>query len=431
MPRKLLALVLLSAAACGGSAPPVTAPSGPPPMVTVHVVTPQRGTIQRTISQPGQIQAFEQTPIFAKIPGYVLKWCVDIGDVVRKDQPLAELWVPELVSELDLKKENVKLTIKALAMAEAQVTTAKAQLKEAEAGLARADAVNDYWKGQNERFARLVSQSVLDKQTREETLHQYRAASAALTEAQAKIASAKALVQEKEAARDKAEVDIRAAEADKKRQADLVGYATFQAPYDGVVTRRTINTFDFVQPPTGGKGEPLYVIERRDLMRIFVEVPEADAVWVGKGARARVRIPALQGREFSSKVARTSYSLDRTTRTLLAEIDIANPDDQLRPGMYAYATIEGQWPDVLTLPADAVFTEGDVNVGFKHFCWIVEGGRLKRTQIQIGARGDHMVEVLQKRLPEANAWQAFTATEQIVHGNLSGLKDGQTVQVKN
>jgi HlyD family secretion protein len=431
-----LAAALLGAVGCGGNSKGSPAPgtdSAVPASAAVRVVTPERKTITRTIRQPGAIQAFEQTPIFAKIPGYVKEFHVDIGDIVQKGSLLAELWVPEMVSELKLKKEQVQQATKALATAQAQVATAQAQVQEAEAGLSRAEANHNYWKGQSARFTELVKDSVLDRQTQEETLNKYQAAAAALTEARARIASAKALQQEKERARDKAEVDIRAAEADRQRQADLVGYARLLAPYDGVVTRRNINTSDFVQAPTGGKGEPLYVVERRDIMRIFVEVPETDAVWVRKGAEAHVRVQALQGREFTGKVDRTSYALDRTTRTLLTEIDLPNPQDQLRPGMYAYASITIQHRDVLTLPLSAIVTEGDVNVGYQTFCCIVEDGRIKRTQIEVGARNDQLVEVLKKRVPEARPgdgprWEDFNGTEQVA-ARATGLSDGQAIEV--
>jgi HlyD family secretion protein len=435
--RRRLGMVFLflAAAGCGESHSAVTDPAAPPPPTAVSVVTPQLRTIKRGVSQPGTIQAFEQTPIFAKVPGYVQKWCVDIGDEIHKDEVLAELWVPELVSELNLKKEQVEQAKKALSLARTQVETAKALVKEAEAALGQATALNRYWKGQSESFAKLVAQNVLEKQSQADARSQYEAATAALVEAQAKISSATALQQEKEVAHDKAAIDIRAAVADQQRQADLVRYATFLAPYDGVVTRRNINTFDFVQPPTAGKGDPLYVVERRDRMRIFVEVPESAAVWVTKETQGRVRVPALQGREFVGQVARTSYALDRTTRTLLVEFDFDNPKDELRPGMYAYARIEAEGREVLTLPASAVVTEGDVNVGYQRFCYLVEEGRVKRTQIEIGVRNDQLVEVLQKRVPgvsteEGPRWEPFTGAEKVVQGDLSGLKDGQPVEAK-
>jgi RND family efflux transporter MFP subunit len=260
-----------------------------------------------------------------------------------------------------------------------------------------------------------------------------------LTETQAKVASAKALEKEKEKARDKAEVDVRVQEADRQRQADLVAYAQITAPYDGVVTQRNLNTKQFVQPATGAQGDVLYIVERTDTVRIFLSVPETDAAWVQIGTPATVRVQALQGQEFPGHVTRTAWSLNKVTRTLLTEIDLQNPElpkggRRLRPGMYAYATINAEWPDVLTLPASAVVMEGDVNVGFKNYCYLVEEGHVKRMPIEIGARNDQMVEVIKKQVPaahgEAPRWEAFTGSEQVVQSDLSGLQDGQAVKVR-
>jgi multidrug efflux pump subunit AcrA (membrane-fusion protein) len=409
------------------------APAAEQPARAVAVVKPERKTIRRAVGQPGFVQPFERTSIVAKVPGYVQKWNVDIGDRVKKGDVLAELWVPEMVAQLELKEQQVHQAEKALAMARAQVASARALVEEAEAAVAKAEATNDYWKGQSGRFAGLVKKSVLDQQTGEETLNQYRSATAALKEARAKVESARATQREKEAARDKAEVDIRVAEADRRQQAELVGYARLTAPYEeGVVTQRTVNTWQFVQPATGGQGDVLYVVERTEVVRVFVSVPETDADWVQVGTPATVRVQALQGREFKGQVTRTAWSLNPTTRTLLTEIDLPNADGRLRPGMYAYATLDAQWRDVLTLPASAVATEGDVNVGYQTFCYIVEGGRAKRTPVEIGARNGQLVEVLKKQAPgggpgEAPRWEPFTGEEEVVGGDLSGLKDGQAV----
>jgi hypothetical protein len=90
--------------------------------------------------------------------------------------------------------------------------------------------------------------------------------------------------------------------------------------------------------------------------------------------------------------------------------------------------------EVLTLPSSAVVTEGDVNIGYKNYCYIVEEGRVRRTQIEIGAKGGHLVEVLKKQVPAASAsgqppWAAFSGTEAVVQGDLARLKDGQAVTV--
>src|SRR5262249_61823243 len=131
---------------------------------------------------------------------------------------------------------------------------------------------------------------------------------------------------------------------------------------------------------------------------------------------------------------RSAWSLNRTTRTLLTEIDLPNPDGRLRPGMYAYATLNTARSNVLTLPASAVGTQGDVNVGYQTFCWIVEQGTVRGTSIETGARNDRLVEVVKKQVPGAGPdkeprWEAFSGTEEVVQGDLAGLKDGQEVRL--
>jgi RND family efflux transporter MFP subunit len=214
----------------------------------------------------------------------------------------------------------------------------------------------------------------------------------------------------------------------------LLQYRMIAAPFAGVVTQRNVDTGHFVQPATGPKGEALFVVMRTDRMRIRVEVPEADADWVSQGAPARIRIPVLKAYALTGNVTRTSWSLDRATRTLLAEMDVPDPDGKLRPGMYAYATLTAERPNVWTLPASAVVTTGDVTQGYQTFCVLVENGKAWRTGLEIGARDSQRVEVLKKQARSSKAsgegaWQALTGTEEIIAGNPATLRDGQPVRV--
>ena len=205
------------------------------------------------------------------------------------------------------------------------------------------------------------------------------------------------------------------------------------------MTQRNINTKQFVQPATGAQPDVLYVVERTDIVRIFLTVPENDADWVRNGIPATVRVQALQGEEFKGQVTRYAWSLNSVTRTLLTEIDLENPElpevgRRLRPGMYAYGTIVAEKGDALALPSSAVVTEGDVNVGYQSYCFLVDDGRAKRTPIEVGARNDQLVEVVKKRTAGSGdgdkpRWEPFTGNEEVVQGELSGLKDGQSVQV--
>jgi len=428
-----LALFLPAAGGCSQSSRNAATDdaASPAKIPTVTVAKPKRETLQQTVGQPGQILAFEQTPIYPKITGYVLKWHVDIGDRVEEGQPLAELYVPEIVEELNQKREIVKQTQKSFEVAKQRAAMAAALVDEAKAGVRRAEANQERWQGEYDRLAKLAG--VIDLQIKEETWNQFQSAKAGLEEVKAKVATAQASWEEAKAVQDKVLADIAVAEADRGRVAALLDYAKLTAPYSGVVTRRNINTGDFVQPPTAGKGEPLYVVERQDVMRIFVTVPETDAVWVRKGSKAKVKVQALQGQEFTGDVVRTAHALDPTTRTLLTEIDLPNTKDQLRSGMYAYAAITAQ-QEGMTLPASAVITQGDVTQGYQSFCFIEKDGKAHRVVIELGVRQGPRVQVLRKQAKAATpsepaVWQDFSGEESVIQENVSSLADGQAVKV--
>jgi multidrug efflux pump subunit AcrA (membrane-fusion protein) len=413
-------------------------------------VKPERRTIRRTVSQPGHVQAFEQTPVFSKIAGYVQTLKVDIGDRVSKGDALAVLWVPEMEVDLAQKQAlvgqaeaEVLQAKEAVAVAEADFKSAEAQVQATESTRQSAEARLQRAQSQYERLKKAGSSGVVGREDVEETRLGAEEARAGVEEVKAKVRSSQADRDASRAKRDKAGADVAVAESrlevarkNHELARTLLEYSKVPAPFDGVVTQRNIDTGHFVQPATGPKGEALFVVMRTDVMRVRVEVPEADADWVAKGTPARVRIPALKAYEYSGPVTRTSWSLDRTARTLLAEVDVPDPNGRLRPGMYAYATLTAERPNVLTLPASAVATEGDVNQGYRTFCFLVENGKAWRTPLEVGARDNHLVEVLKKRARpakegEAGRWEDFTGKEEVVQSNLSGLSDGQAAHVSS
>ncbi len=420
----------------GGS--PGGAPAGPP---AVTVVKPERKTLLRAVRQPGTVEAFERTPLYARVAGYVEKVHVDIGDRVRAGDVLAKLSVLELEEEVRQKaalveqaKAEITQSEEALAAAEAGIGSAKAQIQAAEAGRGRTKADYARWQGEYNRVSDLAQRKLLDKQVVEETLNQFRSAEAARDETEAKVAAAEAAHKESVARRDKARADVTAAkarlgvaEADHRRMAAWLGYAAVRAPFDGVVTVRNVHTGHFLQPAasgSGGRAEPLFVVERIDTVRVFVEVSEADAAAVRDGTPAAVRVPALGGREVPGKVTRSSWSLEAKERTLRTEIDVPNQDGRLRPGMYAHASITVEHPNVLTLPASAVLRQGE-----ESFCFRLEGGKAVRTPVKVGLTSAGSVEVVQKRTkagPDA-PWEEFTGGEELIV-NPAGLTDGQVVR---
>ncbi len=437
-------LVVAGLSGCGrtsaAATPEVSAAAEP---AVVPTVRPERQTIRRTVQQPGQIEGFEETPLFVKITGYVQKLHVDIGDRVRAGQVLAELWVPELEEEFrqkqaaeTLAQTQITQARRALEAAEANLTKAEASLTFAKAGLTRAEASRTRWDAEYERAQRLLAKRAIDQQTVDQTLDQLRSSEAALAESKANIQVTTAALAESKANRDQAEANVQVArarlqvaEADRKRTAALLAYAMVKAPFDGVVSRRQVNTGHFVQPPTTGTANnvPLFVVTRTDPVRIFVDVPETDAGLVRDGTPARIRVQALQDQEFAGKVARSSWVLDNQARTLRAEIDLPNPNGLFRPGMYATAAITVNRPAAFTLPASAVVAVDD-----EPYVMRVANGKAVRTPVRLGSRQGPRVEVLQKQVEAARygqpaRWERFTGTEEVVLKDPAAWTDGQAV----
>jgi RND family efflux transporter MFP subunit len=424
----------------------------------VDVVRPERHTVRQQLGQPGHIEAFEETPLYARIPGYIRKVHVDIGDEVKGPtgekragqssgqggQLLAELSVPEMVADLKQKKalaakaaEEIKQAEEIVKVAEAVYHSALARVDEEKAGRLQAQAEYNRWDVEYRKAVELVNRGNLDQQTRDVTLLQREAAKAAVVKVEAKVQSAEAAVKESKARWEKAKMDVQvaqarhgAAEAERDVAAAMLGYAEIRAPYEGVVMERNVNTGDFVQPMTTGKGEPLFVVARMDLVRIFLEVPETEAVFIDKNATARIRVRGLKGEELEGRVIRTSWGVRGKERTLRTEIDLENRGGRLRPGMYAFAIITMEHKDVWTLPVAAVAVADE-----QPFCVRVENGKAVRTPVQLGLSDGKRVEVRKKLVGRMNggqtsAWQDFNGTEAVVASNPGALTDGQALSAR-
>jgi RND family efflux transporter MFP subunit len=381
-------------------------PSETPPVKVVH---PEKKDVRRLIERPGyNIEAYERTALYAKIPGYVRKWNVDMGDSVHKDDVLAELYIPEMEVELRQKK--------------AAVGQAAAEIKQANAAVVRAQADLKRSQSQYHRMTLLRRNGQLSKDEEEEFLLGFDGAQAALAKAEADVDAAKA----------RQEV----AEADRDHVQTLLQYTKVRAPFDGVVTgRRTINIGDFVQPAAASKGEPLFIVERIKPVRVFVNVQELEAAWVRNGDVALIRVQGLQAQQFKGTVTRTSKSLHPQNRTLRTQIDLPNTDGKLLPGTFVNATIIAEHKNVWALPATAVVTKGEQTFGYR-----VENGKAVRTPIQVGLRGNELdnelVEVVKKQTKPAKAgeeapWEDVSGEEGMVASDPASLTDGQVVRVSS
>ena len=326
----------------------------------------------------------------------------------------------------------------------------RARLDEARSILGKYEAEVNRWDIQVQRLTREVKRTVVDPQILLESTNQWKASTAARDAAKAAIVKAEAELLAAEATLSRAKVnvavaraDLGVAESEAKRLEAWVGYLKLLAPYDGIIVARNANTWDFVLPSTGDptaeiraphlspgeKAAPIYVVDRTDIVRIYVDIPERDANYVHIGSKARVKLWAYRDVWLPATVTRLSWALNTKSRTMRAEIDLPNAESQMLPGMYAYGEVIVERPAVRALPK-AAYT----HAGGKSFIWRYEHGRARRTEVQTGVREAEWIEVTNRFERSTSAtrehWIPVDISEEVLIGSkLSTLTDGARVRV--
>jgi RND family efflux transporter MFP subunit len=211
-----------------------------------------------------------------------------------------------------------------------------------------------------------------------------------------------------------AQARTRVAEANVLQVEAQRSYLTIKAPFAGVVTSRRVDPGHFVQPAGGGTA-PLLVVAQTDKLRAFIAVPESEAAYVDVGDPVALEVPALRGAEFKGSVTRTGVALAESSRSLETIVDLDNTEGKLRPGLFATAKITLQvQKDALTLPATAV-----VRVGKAAHCYRLEGGKAKKTELQLGIKVESDWEIA----------GGLSAGDEVILNKAAALKDGQPVEV--
>jgi RND family efflux transporter MFP subunit len=314
---------------------------GAVPEVRVAAVRASEGKI--TVSLPATTTAFEAANIFARTSGYIEKRYVDIGDRVKAGTLLAEITAPELDHQI----------------AQAQATLAQNQstLQQTEASRDLADVTNG-------RDSKLVKQGWLTLQQGDNDRLTLKAQQAAVGVAQSNIAAQ--------------EAQIRVLGQEK-------AYQRVVAPFDGVITQRSIDNGSLV---TAGSTF-MFTLMHPDVIRTQVFVPQDEAFGLRPGVDAVVRVPEIPDRSFPGKVTRIANALQPGSRTLLTEIDVPNPDWALSPGIYCTVElfIPRNTPSMI-IPADAVvFDENGVHVA------VIQNGTAHLQKITIARDFGTEVEV--------------------------------------
>jgi RND family efflux transporter MFP subunit len=335
----------------------------------VEAVLPRRAALTSRLHSNATLSAFEETDLFAKVPGYLSEVKVDIGDHVKAGQVLAVIDIPETEKELRENEAQLEARRQALNSATRQVERAKADLALQQVTFKRQEYLN------KERWA----------------------SDQALDEIRAKAGISQADLGLAEANRDLAAAQVDFASATVEKTKVLLAYAKITAPFDGVVAQRLVNRGDLVQAATSTRASPLFKLERIDIIRVFSDVPENDVPYVHVGGRASVKPIGLAGDPIKGTVTRFAFRLDPETRNMRTEIDLPNLDERLYPGMYAEVSLELSHAGTLTVPASAIGSDSGGT-----FVYTVKDGRVGRVSVKTGISDAGRVEVI-AGLPEDTA----------------------------
>jgi RND family efflux transporter MFP subunit len=268
---------------------------------TVAVVHPTAEKPDEELILPGTLQAYEESPIYARTNGYLLRWYKDIGSRVTKGELLADIDTPEVDQELLQARANRQQIV-------AQMDLAKINA-DRYVGLRKTDS---------------VSQQEADQQA---------------------------------SGYEQAKANLDAADANVRRLEQLESFKHVYAPFTGVLTKRNVDPGALINAGSigGAAGKELFDIARVDPLRVYVSVPQNYAPAIKNGMQASVTLPELPGQKFIGTVARTAEAIDPVTRTLLTEVDVPNKDERLLPGSFGEVHFRtGINAQKVTIPVNAM-----------------------------------------------------------------------------
>jgi len=326
----------------------------------VSVVSPKQTAPADEIILPGNVQPFITSPIYARTNGYLKKWYFDIGAHVKEGQLLAVIETPEVDQQLQQARSN---------------------LLTAQANLELASITKNRYQG-------LLKSNAVAQQDVDNAVGTFNA-NRSIVEA------------------DKAAVEQYSA---------LVSFERVYAPFDGVITARNTDIGDLINSGSaGGVKTDLFHIAQPKTLRVYVNVPEEYSQGIKTGMIADLRLAEFPGRKFQGKLVRTADAINATTRTLLIEIEVANPAGTLLTGSYAEVHLAVPTPaSTFLLPVNTLlFRSEGLRVG------IVKNGKVALTAVTPGHDFGNEIEIVSGLKPH----------DQVIVNPPDSIVSGQLVQI--
>lgn len=398
--------------------------------VEVETVAPTAGGIARKTIQPGSMHSFQSADLYAKISGYLKQQFVDIGSVVKRGDLLAELDIPELVQQLERDKAQLRQTQAEVKQAESSIASMQAEqaaseayVAETEANVKRYESERQLREKQYRRIKGLHELDSVEASLVDEQLDQLQAAQSAelsarqtVLTARQQVLAAEARVHRAEADAELAKAKVDVAQADVAKTQVLLDYTRIRSPYDGVITRRSFHPGAFINSAERGEGVPLLSVDRTDLLRMVVLVPDRDVPYVQAGDIALIMLDALPEKKFDGRVARIAASEMTDSRAMRVEVDVPNTEGLIRDGMYGQVEIVLDEASAgVTIPSDCL--AGDSSAKSARV-FVVEQGHVRRREVQIGKDTGVRVEVT----------SGLSTTDQVVLRPPVTLADGAAVR---
>jgi len=359
--------------------------AAPPPAVSV--ATAQTGSIANQLSVAGVFQPFQEIDVHGKVSGYIRKIYVDIGDRVRQGQTLAVLEVPELQAEVAGAQAGITQTQQNILRLQNEVSREQAGYAAVHANYSRLKQASDQQPG-------LVAAQELD-----DALAKDRSAASQVDAAKSAVAAAQG--------------QLGVSRAENLRVSSMEQYATITAPYTGVITMRYADTGALIPAGTAeGLNQAVVRLAQSDVLRLRMPVPERDVPMVHVGSVVTVHVQAT-GQQFPGTVVRFTRDVSNSTRTMMTEVDVRNPDLTLKPGMYADVTFNLEQKDnALIVPASAIIQGDQPSVMLVNSANTVE-----KRPVVLGISGANSQEIASGLQPG----------DRVIIGGLSALQPGQKV----
>src|ERR1700738_949059 len=332
-----------------------------PPVAVIH---PPLEPSQEDLVLPSTLQAYTESPIYARTQGYLKKWYHDIGTHVQKSELLAESDTPEVHQQRP--------------QARADLGTVQAN-----ENLSRITAT---------RYEELIKTDGVSKQEVDNAVGDYAARRAAVASAQANV----------------------------RRLEELESFKHVYAPFSGVITRRNVDIGNLINAGNGGTAQELFFLAATDPIRSYVSVPEIYAPAVHTGLGAYLELTQFPGEKFQAKVTRTADAIDLASRTLNTEVDVPNKNGQLLPGGYAQVHLRvGVVGTRLQVPVNALLFRSEglraVVVDANH--------RTHLQKLSIGRDYGTALEVLQGLKPDD--WIVLNPPDSLDEGVQVNVKEQQ------